>query len=104
MTGPGAKRWSKSLIVFRKALDEALIGSKETISINGAPNPAANLEVDVRGEFNKIYVAKGETKRQQRDNRKHAFRRAVTQAQSLNLIGVRVYEDRTLVWHATRGE
>ena len=90
--------------MFRKALDEALIGSKETISINGTPHPAANLEADVRGEFNKNYVAKGETQSQQRDNRKHAFRRAVIQAQSLSLIGVRVYEDRTLVWHATRGE
>ena len=92
------------LIVFRKALDEALIGSKETISINGTPYPAANLEVDVRAEFNKSYVAKGENKRQQQDNRKHAFRRAVIQAQRLGLIGVRVYDDRTLVWHATRAE
>jgi hypothetical protein len=103
VTAP-AKRWSKSLTVFRRALDEALIGSTETTSINGVPHPAANLDVDVRGEFNKNYVAKGETKRQQQDNRKHAFRSAVTQAQRLNLIGVRVYEDRTLVWHATRSE
>ena len=101
VTAP-AKRWSKSLTVFRRALDEALIGSTETTGINGVPYPAANLDVDVRGEFNKNYVAKGETKRQQQDNRKHAFRSAVTQAQRLNLIGVRVYEDRTLVWHATQ--
>ena len=94
--GAGSKAVVESLIVFRKALDEALIGSKETISINGTPHPAANLEADVRGEFNKNYVAKGETQSQQRDNRKHAFRRAVIQAQSLSLIGVRVYEDRTL--------
>ena len=33
------------LIVFRKALDEALIGSTETISINGAPIRAADPEV-----------------------------------------------------------
>ena len=44
----------------------------------------------MRTEFYAIYVAKGETKRQQQDNRRQAFHRAVDKAQKENLIGVRV--------------
>jgi hypothetical protein len=95
------RRWTKSLIVFRKALSEALLNSDLTVSINGSPVRAADPEA-VRTEFYAIYVAKGETKVQQQDNRKHAFHRNVDKAQKENLIGVQVSPNgQTLLWPAT---
>ena len=56
----------------------------------------------MRTEFYAIYVAKGETKVQQQDNRKHAFHRNVDKAQKENLIGVQVLPNgQTLLWLAT---
>ena len=55
-----------------------------------------------RTEFYDNYVAKGETKAQQQDNRRQAFHRAVDRAQKENLIGVRVSPGgQTLIWLAT---
>jgi hypothetical protein len=71
------------------------------ININGAPIRAADAEA-VRTAFYAIYVAKGETKVQQQDNRKHAFHRNVDKAQKENLIGVQVLPNgQTLLWLAT---
>jgi hypothetical protein len=95
-----AKRgWSKSLKLFREALNEVLLGSEQTVLINGAPIRAVNRE-SVRAEFYRIYPAKGETVRQQQDNRKHRFNYCVTKAQSDSLIGIRVNGDQTLMWVA----
>ena len=56
----------------------------------------------MRTEFYAIFVAKGETKAQQRDSRRQAFHRAVDKAQKENLIGVRVLPSgQTLIWLAT---
>jgi hypothetical protein len=94
------RKWTKSLAVFRKALSEALLSSDLTVNING-PIRAADAEA-VRTAFYAIYVAKGETKVQQQDNRRQAFHRVVDKAQKENLIGVQVLPNgQTLLWLAT---
>ena len=94
------RRWSKSLTNFRRALDEALIHSSETVNPNGNSYRAADREL-VREAFYKIHPAEGDTPTQQQDNRKHAFSRAVKRAQDDRLIGIQVDKtNRTLVWLA----
>ena len=94
------RRWAPSLDTFRRALNEALIGSDQTLNVGGAVFRVADLE-RVRQEFYNLYVAKGDTPAQQQDNRKHRFRYYSLRAQRDNLMGVRVIGGVTLVWLAT---
>ena len=94
------RRWAPSLDTFRRALNEALIGSDQTLNVGGAVFRVADLE-RVRREFYNLYVAKGDTPAQQQDNRKHRFRYCSDRAQRDNLMGVRVIGGVTLVWLAT---
>jgi len=95
--GAGAK-WSKTLTPFRRALSEALLDSEEKILINGTPLRAVNLE-QVRTKFYETCIVDGDGTEVKRKAREKRFYRAVTTAQHLNLIGVRVEPSgRTLVW------
>jgi predicted HAD superfamily Cof-like phosphohydrolase len=96
--GPAPRRWSKALKNFRRALDEALIHSRETVAPNGTSYRAADRE-DVREAFYKIFPAEGDNLTQQQDSRRQAFHRAVKNAQDNNLIGIQVdHSNRTLIW------
>jgi AAA domain len=97
-------RWTRSLIVFRKALMTALGSSGELIrELDNDYSPqvrAVDVEY-VRMEFYAIYPAKGDSERQRQENRRRQFNRCVSQAQADNLIRVRVRAgDQTMIWPA----
>jgi len=95
-------RWTKSLMLFRRALSEALLESDEKILINSTPIRAVDLE-NVRSKYYATCVAEGDSAEVKRKTREKRFFRAVTSAQHQNLIGVRVEPSgRTLIWLATR--
>jgi hypothetical protein len=99
--GDMGHRWTKSLVLFRKALSEALLESEEKILMNGVPVRVVDLEI-VRPKYYAMCVADGDTAEVKRKTREKRFFRAVTNAQHLNLIGVRVGPSgRTLIWLAT---
>ena len=98
--GDVGHRWTKSLTLFRRALSEALLESEEKILINGTPIHVVDLET-VRPKYYAICIAEGDTAELKRKTREKRFYRAVTTAQHLILIGVRVEPTgRTLVWLA----
>jgi hypothetical protein len=94
-------RWTKSLMLFRRALSEALLNSTEKISVNGSSIHAVDLEA-MRAEFYSICHADGDTAEEKQDTRKKRFARCVERAQQGNLIGLRSEASgRTLIWLAT---
>ena len=92
---------SKSLRLLRKCLAAVMADKGEEFfpSPDQPPTQAVDLEV-MRPEFYKSYVVDG-TEKQKADARQKAFRRAIQDAQDRGLIGVRVVDDRTLVWDMT---
>jgi AAA domain len=93
-----APRWSKSLALFRRALDEVLSTAPAPYQIPDGPLVSAADVEDVRKAFYAIYIAKDADPKQQQMARRQAFHRAVDKAQAATLIGVRVTDARSLIW------
>lgn len=97
------RKWAPSLKLFQRALNEVLSGSSAAININGVAIRAADRD-EVRAEFYRIYLPKGDTERQKQDNRKHRFSYCETRAQRDDLIGVRVLPNgQELMWLGALG-
>jgi hypothetical protein len=92
-----------SLIVFRDALVEALLGHGSDMR----PYPdcpvvrAVDREV-VRTEFYKRYPADGETEEAQQASRKTQFKRGLRYAHARKLVGVAVIDQVTMLWMIER--
>jgi hypothetical protein len=97
--GPVKRRtWPKALIVFRDALTEAILSHGQDFQIEGGPRVKAADAEHVRAAFYKTYLAEGADPQQAR---RKAFHRCLQVAQSRHLVGVRVSDDRQLIWSAT---
>jgi hypothetical protein len=97
-------RWTKSLMLFRRALSEALLNSNEKVIVNGAPINAVDLEA-VRTEFYSICHVDGDTAEEKQDTCRKRFARCVDRAQQASLIGLRSgASGRTVVWLAAAHE
>jgi hypothetical protein len=92
--------WTKSLRLLRRTLMNVLVdhGSEQRPFPDGPLVRAVDLEI-VRNEFYRSYPAEGDEKIK-RATRQKAFRRAIDNAYSNNLIGVREIGAVTLVWLA----
>jgi hypothetical protein len=95
------KRWTKSLQLLRRMLVTIVADAGQDIRpfADGPMVRACDIEL-VRAEFYRQYVADG-TEKQKGDARKHAFARAVKDAQERNLITARMVNGVQLVWFAT---
>lgn len=95
---PQNKDWSKSLQLLRRILMTALVdhGAEAQPFLDGPIVRACDLDI-VRTEFCKQYPADG-TAREKADTRRHAFTRAVKEAQAKNLIVTREVEGSQLIW------
>jgi AAA domain len=105
-TKPKAKdeQWSKSLRLLRQTLMAMLVdcGKEVRPFADGPIVRAVDVEI-VRREFYTSYMADG-TEEQKAATRQKAFKRAVNDAQSRGLIGVRAVDGLTMVWLATTQE
>ena len=92
--------WTKSLRLLRRTLMNVLVeqGREQRPFSDGPLVRAVDIEI-VRAEFYRSYPAEGDEKTK-RATRQKAFRRAIDNAQSNNLIGVREVGTVTLVWLA----
>ena len=99
-TGSDQDGWTKSLRLLRRTLMNVLVdqGSEQRPFRDGPLVRAVDLEI-VRAEFYRSYPAEGDDKTK-RATRQKAFRRAIDNAQTNNLIGVREVGTVTLVWFA----
>jgi Bifunctional DNA primase/polymerase, N-terminal/AAA domain len=96
-TAADAKDWSKSLRLLRRILMTTLVNGVDVTPFADGPTVrAVDLEL-VRAEFNKQYVAEG-TDRKKADTRRHAFNRAIKDAQNKALIATREVAGVQLVW------
>jgi len=103
--GPTAKAsWSRSLRVFRQALTDSLAAHGEIIRELGdaySPQVRAVDRERVREAFYATYPADGDTEEQRQESRRKQFNRNVNQAQTSNLIRVRVMPSKvTMIWPA----
>ena len=100
-TGSDQDGWTKSLRLLRRSLMNVLVeqGSAQRPFRDGPLVRAVDLEI-LRAEFYRSYSAEGDDKTK-RATRQKAFRRAIDNAQSNNLIGVREVGTVTLVWLAS---
>ena len=97
--GPQPKGWPKSLQLLRRILMNVLVDKERARPFSDGPLVrAVDLEI-VRAEFYRSYPAEGDEKTK-RATRQKAFRRAIANAQSNNLIDVREVGTVTLVWLA----
>jgi AAA domain/CHC2 zinc finger len=98
--GNGAKKWSKSLTLFRRKLIDALDDAgKELCPYPKGPVVRAVDAESVRPEFYKEYPAVADkTQEQKQDARRQAFNRALKDAQGLSLINVREIEGVQYIW------
>ena len=96
------KSWPKSLRLLQRTMMAVLAdqGTDQCPLPNGPIVRAIDLEI-VRSEFYRSYPADGEAKQQQETRRK-AFSRAIKDAQTSRVIGVRIRDGVTLVWLASR--
>jgi hypothetical protein len=96
------KIWPKSLRLLQRAMMAVLAdhGTDQRPFHDGPIVRATDREI-VRGEFYKNYPADGDPKQQQETRRK-AFNRAIRDAQTSGVIGIRVLDGTTLVWLAGR--
>jgi len=99
-TGSDQDGWTRSLRLLRRTLMNVLVeqGSAQRPFRDGPLVRAVDLEI-VRAEFYRSYPAEGDDKTK-RATRQKAFRRAIDNAQTNNLIGVREVGTVTLVWLA----
>ena len=97
-TGRDQDGWTKSLRLLRRTLMNVLVdqGGEQRPFRDGPLVRAVDLEI-VRAEFYRSYPAEGD-EMTKRATRQKAFRRAIANAQSNNLIGVREVGTVTLVW------
>jgi len=99
-TGSDQDGWTRSLRLLRRTLMNVLVeqGREQRPFSDGPLVRAVDIEI-VRAEFYRSYPAEGDEKTK-RATRQKAFRRAIDNAQSNNLIGVREVGTVTLVWLA----
>jgi hypothetical protein len=76
------KRWPKSLVIFKRALDEALdVAGRMTVPRTGMPEVKAVDQEKVRAEFYKLYIADSTAAK------KEAFRRCAKDAVERGIMG-----------------
>ena len=97
-TGSPGDGWTKSLRLLRRTMMNVLVeqGSEQRPFSDGPIVRAVDLEI-VRAEFYRSYPAEGDDKTKRATGQK-PFRRAIDNAQTNNLIGVREVGTVTLVW------
>lgn len=91
--------WTKSLHLLRRTLMSVLATDQASMQRPFADGPlvrAADLEI-VRGEFYRLQLAEGDAEAK-REHRRKAFRRALDNAQSRDLIGLCEIGTVTFVW------
>ena len=99
-----ASHWPAGLSVFRQALLNALIDSGFEDRPFG-DGPAVKV-VDikwVKNEFGKICHVDSETNEGRQEALRKQFSRKLNDAQQRKLVGVRVTDDRTLIWLVKAG-
>jgi hypothetical protein len=100
-----ASHWPPGLSVFRQALLNALIdsGFQERPFADGPAMEVADVKW-VKNEFAKICHVDSETEAGRQEARRKQFTRKLNDAQQRKLVGVRVTDDRTLIWLLKTGE
>jgi AAA domain len=94
-------RWPKTLVLLRRVITNMADGMAKDLRPfpDGPLVKAVDLKL-VRTEFYRQHPAEGDTEKQRQDAKKKAFGRAVKDAQSRTLIGVREVEEVQYVWLA----
>lgn len=97
-----ARKWPRTLTVFRNALTEAILASGIEHKIPDGPKVKAALLGDTREAFYRTCILDHEpgiTAEQRQDSKRKALQRAIEKAQALNLIGATSFPDgRQLLW------
>ena len=99
-----ASHWPPSLSVFRQALLNALIdsGFEDRPFADGPAMKVADIKW-VKNEFAKICHVDSETEEGRQEALRKQFSRKLNDAQQRKLVGVRVTDDRTLIWLVKAG-
>jgi hypothetical protein len=94
-------RWPKTLALLRRVITNMADGMAKDLHPfpDGPLVKAVDIKL-VRAEFYRQHPAEGDTATQRQDAKKKAFGRAVKDAQSRKLIGVREVEEVQYVWLA----
>jgi hypothetical protein len=100
-----ASQWPPSLSVFRQALIAALLdsGFEDRPFADGPVLKVVDVKW-VKNEFAKICHADSETEEGRQEAVRKQFSRKLNDAQQRKLVGVRVTDDRTLIWLVKVGE
>ena len=99
-----ASHWPAGLSVFRQALLNALIdsGFEDRPFADGPAVKVVDIKW-VKNEFGKICHVDSETKEGRQEALRKQFSRKLNDAQQRKLVGVRVTDDRTLIWLVKAG-
>ena len=94
-----ASHWPQGLSVFRQALLAALAdsGFEDRPFADGPVLQVADIKW-VRAEFANVSHVDSETEAGRREALRKQFARKMNDAQQRKLVGVRVADDRTLIW------
>jgi hypothetical protein len=100
-----ASHWPLGLVVFRQALLNALIdsGFEDRPFADGPAMKVVDIKW-VKNEFAKVCHVDSETEKGRQEALRKQFTRKLNDAQRRKLVGVRVTDDRTLIWLVKAGD